>query len=352
MCLLLGCSILVSRAQDRLKFMPGYERFQKITRESTNVFKSGALTVTWLEGGHAFDYRKDGKPYRYDLATRTATELPSPPTNSPATNSARAERRPPAARDQPRPERGRQYTVAVSPDRQFTARFHDQNVWLRATNSTNEIAVTTEGDETSRVKFGSASWVYGEELFQSTAMWWSSNSQKLAFYRFDESRVPKFYLQLDQTKIQSTADVEAYAKAGGTNPVVDLFIYDVATKKTVRVDARDGKPFDNSVVGHYVYGVSWSRNGELLFHRTNRRQNIMELCAADPETGKVRVIVRETWPASWTDNSPAMQFFKDGQRFVWTSERNGWKMSAMVWDDERPGLTLQARYERAGSQVA
>ena len=283
--------------------------------------------MTWADDGKVFEYRKDGKQYRYDIDTRTSTELVRA-TNAPVTNASapRAGRRPtPANRDQPRPERGRQYTVAVSPDRQLTARYHDQNVWLRTADHTNEVAVTTDGSAKSRVKFGSASWVYGEELFQSTAMWWSSNSQKLAFYRFDESRVPEFYLQLNQTKIQSTADVEAYAKAGGTNPVVDLFIYDVAAQKTVRVEVRDGKSFENSVVGHYVYGVSWSRDNELLFHRTNRRQNIMELCAADPETGKCRVIVREEWLASWTENSPAMQFLKDGKRFVWTSERNGWK---------------------------
>jgi dipeptidyl-peptidase-4 len=93
----------------------------------------------------------------------------------------------------------------------------------------------------------------------------------------------------------------------------------------MKVDVRDGKPFDNSVVGHYVYGVSWSRDGELLFHRTNRRQNIMEFCAANPDTGECRVIVREEWPSSWTENSPAMQFLNDGKRFIWASERNGWK---------------------------
>jgi dipeptidyl-peptidase-4 len=46
--------------------------------------------------------------------------------------------------------------------------------------------------ETNGIKFGSASWVYGEELNQKTAMWWSSNSQKIAFYRFDESKVGIF----------------------------------------------------------------------------------------------------------------------------------------------------------------
>jgi dipeptidyl-peptidase 4 len=309
----LAIAPLLLCAQDRLSAMPGYERYQRMSRASTNVFKSGALSVTWTNGGKAFDYRQDGKAFRYDIAARRATEVP---TNAP---SRRSERTQPT-----RPERGRQYTSAVSPDKKFTARYRDHNVWLRATNSTNDIAVTTEGSEKSRIKLGSASWVYGEELFQNTAMWWSTNSRKLAFYRFDESQVTKFFLQLNQTKLVSTTDVEAYPKAGGTNPVVDLFIYDLETKETVRVDVRDGKPFDDSVVGHYVYGVSWSRDAELLFRRTNRRQNIMEFCAADAETGKCRVIVREEWPQSWTENSPPMRFLKDGRRFVWTSERNGW----------------------------
>ena len=87
---------------------------------------------------------------------------------------------------------------------------------------------------------------------------------------------------------------------------------------------RDGKPFDNSVVGHYVYRVSWSPDGsELLFNRTNRRQNVLEFVAANPDTGTTRVIVREEWPTGWVENSPPMQFLKDNRRFIWESERNG-----------------------------
>jgi dipeptidyl-peptidase-4 len=318
---LLGITIalatLTVSAQDRLSSMPGYERYQRVSRAATNLYKSGALSVTWTSNGQAFEYRFDGTNYHYDIAARMATILP---TNAPAPRSSRRG----SAPSEPRPARGRQYTSAKSPDGKFTASYRDRNVWLRSTNDTNRIAVTTEGNAKGRVKFGSASWVYGEELFQSTAMWWSSNSQKLAFYRFDESKVPDFYLQMDQTKIVSTADIEPYAKAGAANPVVDIFIYDLATKETVRVDVRDGQEFTDSSVGHYVYGVSWSRDGELLFHRTNRRQNIMEFCAADAATGKVRVIVREEWLESWTENSPPKFFLKDGKRFLWTSERNGW----------------------------
>jgi dipeptidyl-peptidase 4 len=305
-------------AQDRLKTMPGGARYERVTRGMTNLFVSGALSVTWTNDGKAFDYSRDNKRWRYDIAGREATELPAR-TNS---SLSRTNRR---SGDTPRPERGRQYISVRSPDGKFTALFRDQNVWLRADKETNRTQITTEGSVEKRIKLGSATWVYGEELYQSTAMWWSSNSQKLAFYRFDESPVPNFYLQMDQTKLISTADVEAYAKAGSNNPIADLYIYDLETKKTTHVDVRSGKPFNNEALGHYVYDVSWSRDGELLFHRTNRRQNIMELCAADADSGAVRVVVREEWLASWTENLPTMQFLKDGKRFIWSSERNGWR---------------------------
>jgi dipeptidyl-peptidase-4 len=121
-------------------------------------------------------------------------------------------------------------------------------------------------------------------------------------------------------------DIEAYPKAGAPNPVADILIYDIETKKKITLDVRDGKPFENAVVGHYVYRVAWSPDGtELLVNRTNRRQNIMEFSACSPATAKCRAIVREEWPASWTDNSPAMRFLKDGKRFIWTSFRTGWK---------------------------
>jgi len=316
-------SPIAALAQDRLKTMPGYARYQRMSRELTNAVKLGALTVTWKEGGKSFEYEKDGKRYVYSIAERKATEVEKPA--KPSTRSGEAGTRGRRGRGNP-PERGRQYTSALSPDGKFKAFYRDRNLWLSDTNGANEFAVTTDGSDKTRVKYGTASWVYGEELFQNTAMWWSTNSKKLAFYRFDESHVPDYYLTLNQTNIQSKLDVEPYTKTGSTNPVVDLLIYDLATKKSVQVDVRDGTPFDNSVVGHYVYGISWTADGrELLFHRTNRRQNILEFCGADPETGKTRVIIREEWLPSWVENLPPQRFLKDGRRFIWTSERTGWR---------------------------
>lgn len=302
-------------AQDRLRSMPGYENFQRVGRQIRGSVVSGALTVSWADDGQSFTYRTDGRTYRYDLRSGQATQL--------SQAEALEEGRRTASRT---PERGRQYEELLSPDGTKKAFYRDRNLWISEADGGNEIAVTTDGSVENRIKNGTASWVYGEELYQNTAFWWSPNGRKIAYYRFDEGEVRDYYLQLDQTRIQSALDIEAYPKAGTPNPVVDLYIYDLDTGERVRVDVRDGKPFIDDVVGHYVYRVGWTPDGsELTFNRTNRRQNIMEFVACSPETGSCRVVVREEWPASWTENSPEMRYLDDGRRFIWASERTGWR---------------------------
>lgn len=300
-------------AQSRLPNMPGYEKFKIMSPEIRNSVKSDWRFLEWNKEGTEFNFFAGGKTFTYNIDTKTTVEIVgvTPPPNRLMATGAR-------------PERGRQYTSAVSPDKTLKAFYRNRNIWLSDADGKNEIAITTNGNEKDRIKYGSASWVYGEELDQNTAMWWSPDNKKVAFYRFDEGKVKDYYLQYKQLKLLDSVEVEPYVKVGGNNPIVDLFIYDVESKKTIQVDVRDGQPFTNSVVGHYIYGIEWTADGtELLFHRTNRKQNIMEFTAADPETGKTRVVVHEEWLASYTKNSPDMKFLADGKRFIWTSERNG-----------------------------
>ena len=305
-------------AQNRLKTYPGYEQYQKMSKEIQGAVKLGTIQqTTWKDGGKALEYTKDGKIWRYDLKSKKTTEV------GPAQPPAKPEG---MGRPAGMPERGRQFSEAVSPDKKLKAFYRGRNLWLSDADGKNEFAVTTEGNEKARTKYGSASWVYGEELNQNSAMWWSPDSKRIAYYRFDESKVPDYFLQLDQTKLYSKADIEAYPKAGQPNPIAEIYIYDIGAKNITQVDVRDGKPFDDAVVGHYAYHVAWSPDGkELLFNRTNRRQNIMEFTAANPVTGKCRVIIREEWPPSWTENSPPMQYLKDNKRFIWASERTGFR---------------------------
>jgi len=224
------------------------------------------------------------------------------------------------------PARGRQYTEAWTADSAMKAVYRENNLFISARDGSAERQLTTDGSKERRIKYGTASWVYGEELDQVTAMWWSPNGKQLAYYRFDENPVKDYWLQMDQTAVQGSVMIEAYPKAGTQNPTVDLFVYDQVTGKTVRIDARDGKPLTDEVVGHYVYGITWSPDGsEILLRRTNRRQNVMEFAACSPTTGACRVLVREEWLASWTENSPAIRWLADGKRFIWESERTGFK---------------------------
>lgn len=331
---LLCCAVVVLAsqelaAQDRLASMPGHDNYQKMVKQLPGAIKSGEVGVTWKDGGKALEYRHDGKLIRFDIATGKTESLPDPKTPGKGFPGKFS----PGGRKGAGGKgggggavaRGRQATSMLSPDGQFRAFYRDRNLWLSDAKGLIEMAVTTDGSEKARIKNGSASWVYGEELFQRTAIWWSPDSKKIAFYRFDESKVGDYYLALDQAALMTKLDAEPYPKAGAPNPVVDLLVYDLISKKTVKLDVRDGKPFADDVVGHYAYHVSWSPDGkEVLFNRTNRKQNVMEFVAANPTSGKCRVIVREEWPASWVENIPAMRFLKDNRRFIWASERTGW----------------------------
>jgi len=64
---------------------------------------------------------------------------------------------------------------------------------------------------------------------------------------------------------------------------------------------------------------------EVLLNRTNRKQNVLEFAACSPETGHCRAIVHEAWQTGWIENRPELRFLKDGKRFIWESQRNGWK---------------------------
>ncbi|MFO0846426.1 MAG: DPP IV N-terminal domain-containing protein [Gemmataceae bacterium] len=314
-------------AQDRLKSMPGYEQYRKMSTAIPGSVKSGAVAVSWKDGGKALEYSRDGTAYRYGIADGKEEAVGKGKEGAGGRFPGKGRfQRGGGGGGGGGVARGRQATGSPSPDGQYRAFYRDRNLWLSDAKGVLEMRITADGDEKARIKNGTASWVYGEELFQRSAMWWSPDGKKIAFYRFDEGKVIDYYLSLAQTSIQSKLDVEAYPKAGAPNPVVDLLVYDLPSKRTTRVDVRDGKPFEGGVVGHYVYNVSWSPDGkEVHFYRTNRRQDVMEFAAADPATGKCRVVVREEWPESWVENLPRLRYLKDNKRFVWPSQRTGWR---------------------------
>ena len=315
--LLLAVAVILPLApaagQDRLKDMPGYDRYSEMVPKISEAMVSGAIVrPEWADNSNSFTYSRGDKRWRFDVKSQSSVEVAEP--DEPAGFGG----------GMPRVARGRQAAEAMSPDSSRRAFYRDRNLWVSSADSSNERQITTDGSEALRIKYGTASWVYGEELGQRTAMWWSPDGTSIAFYRFDEMPVRDYYLQTGQATVEGSVEVEAYPKAGTDNPIVDLLVYDLAAGTAQKLDIRMGQPFQDDVVGYYAYNVSWSADGsEVLLNRTNRRQNVMEFTACSPTTGSCRVVVREEWPASWTDNRPTLRWLEDGKRFIWESERTG-----------------------------
>lgn len=306
--------------QDRLPTMPRYERYARLRSEILTSVAGGNIDAAWAKDSRSFTFTKGATLMRYDLATHRTNEAKEEEESAQAMPSVLE-----LQQNRARPERGRQFDVAYSPDGGLKAFYKDRNLHVSKTDGSSKIDVTTEGSAAARTKFGSGSWVYGEELEAHEAMWWSPDGKKLAYYKFDESKTPDYYIAMHQVNIQDTLDTEAYPKVDAPNPIVDLYVYDLAAQTRTWIDKNLSEP----ELGEYVYDVQWSPDGhELLFHRTNRKQNHLQLCAADPNTGRSRVVVDEAWPNSWVENHPPTIWLKDhknDRQFLWLSERNGYR---------------------------
>jgi dipeptidyl-peptidase-4 len=210
--------------------------------------------------------------------------------------------------------RGRSYGDILSPDLKSRAFTRDYNLYIKDMDG-NETALTTDGTEDLRN--GYPDWVYPEELGQYEAFWWSPDSKKIAFMQFDESPVYKYPI-VHAVSAEPRYDLQSYPVPGANNPIIRLFIADIATKKLVRLDTGD----DLDV---YLYRGKWTPDGkEFTYHRLNRLQNRVELFAADPATGKTRLFLTDTDPC-YIDEVTDLVFLSDNQRFLWTSERSGWR---------------------------
>jgi dipeptidyl-peptidase-4 len=193
--------------------------------------------------------------------------------------------------------------------------------------------------------------VYGEELDQNTAMWWSPDSKRIAYYDFDETPVKDYYLLAGLSGLRTRPVSGGYPKPGDPNPVAKLEIYDLASGTRTPVDV--GPSADQ-----YVYGVRWSPKGDaLLWFRAPRRQDVVELMVTDPATGASRALITERQD-SWQENSPTIRFLEDGSRFLWESESNGhsnwelWDLKkgrlARLTDDSWVAESIVEVDERAG----
>src|SRR4029079_4780325 len=98
--------------------MPGYEQYQKLLREIPTALRSGALAARWSDDSRAVEYTREGKPYRFDIASRQTLDNPATGNNA---------RDPRGQVQTGQPDRGRQFTSSLSPDGRLTAFYRNRN---------------------------------------------------------------------------------------------------------------------------------------------------------------------------------------------------------------------------------
>ena len=298
------------RRQDlRFDQLPGFERYKEIRDNSRKLQEGGRVyKIRWSQDGSKIGFTLDGQKKQFNVADKAITDRTDNLVDKSLRDNVTAG---------PKVERAKQVTLERSPDKKWRAVYRDHNVVLEP-KSKNDSAIKVTKNGKSRRRFGTCCWVYGEELDQQTAMWWSPDSRKLAYYEVDESEMSDYYLTVDNTSTYTKLQTVRYPKAGDKNPQVSLHIYDLDTRQNVKVKL-DGDPTQ------YLFNVRFSPSGEeLLFSRMSRRQNKLEVMAADLSNGETRVVVSET-QATWQNNRPLMRFLDDGQRFIWETERTQWK---------------------------
>lgn len=209
-------------------------------------------------------------------------------------------------------------TPRFSPDGKYVAYTRDNNLFACDLDTGLEYQITADGSDT--VLNGYESWVYMEEVSnrvsQYAAFWWSPDSRRIVFQRFDDSPVPVFNI-VRSTGVHGELERERYPKAGDPNPRVRLGIASLQDNKVVWAD------FDENADEYLAWPKWLPDSSRVVVQWMNRGQDDVKLFAVDPTTGKKQEIYDEKQSA-WVEFFPDLYFFKDGSGFLLRTDADGW----------------------------
>lgn len=211
--------------------------------------------------------------------------------------------------------------LTYSPDSTRCAFTRGNNLYVVNVAEKDTLRLTQDGSNV--VLNGYASWVYYEEIFgrhtNYKAFWWSPDSKKLAWYRFDDSKVtyfPIYSAKQQGDRCWGQLRETRYPLAGEPNPGVKLYISDLSKGETITAfdEAEDvyyGTPF-------------WDKDSrELFVSRMPRRQNHLDLFAVSAADGSRRLVYKEDYP-TWIEWIEGMLFTDEGLYMARDFE-SGWQ---------------------------
>ena len=274
--------------------------------------------------------------------------------------------------------------LTYSPDSTMLAFTRDNDLYVVNIADGKETRLTSDGSDV--ILNGYASWVYYEEIFgrptRYKAFWWSPDSKKLAFYRFDNSAVPMFPIysafadpdgaasQSQSPKITDLAlggslSETRYPKAGQCNPTVKIGLVDILSNEITWAD------FD-SEQDQYFGPPFWSPDSrEFFVPRMPRLQNALDLYAVNTSDGSRRHVYNETYKtwlnwiysAIFTDKGLYMvrEFETEWQQIYFLSYDGGdfrrltdgpnWNVNLIEVDEKKGDVYFTAKRDAVAKQA-
>ena len=216
---------------------------------------------------------------------------------------------------------GKQRLTTFSPDGTKVAFVRDNNLFWMDLATLEEYAITTDGKLNSII-YGTTDWVYEEEFAITKGFQWSPDSKKIAFFRFDESKVKEYNMQMWGSLYPDDYRYK-YPKAGEDNSKVEVWVYDLTDGVTL-------KPQLGSERDQYLPRFQWADNNMLAVMRMNRLQNNMEIIAVNTET-MAQTTIYDEQDRAYVEVPDTWQFIavgkgkKSKQQLLLTSERDGFR---------------------------
>ena len=234
--------------------------------------------------------------------------------------------------------------LTYSPDQTKLAFTRDNDLYVVDIETEVETRLTFDGSDV--ILNGYASWVYYEEILgrpsRYKAFWWSPDSRKIGFYRFDNSQVPMFPIYsafanpvaaASQSQSPRVTDLALggslsetrYPKARQTNPQVQIGIIDLdtslrGTEGAVAISWADFNPEDDQYFGIPFWGPD---SQEFFIARMPRLQNTIDLYAVSVADGSKRHVYNETYKTwlNWFDGV----VFTDKGLYMAREFETGWQ---------------------------
>jgi len=222
----------------------------------------------------------------------------------------------------------------LSPDGRHVSFLRDHALWLAST-SDNAPARRLSPAGSEDLREGEPDWSYRHELDLQTAYWWSPDSSRIAYLEFDDHATNKYILRSSEGRESAIP----YPLPGTPLPVVRVFVQPIGGGPRKAIDIR------GSSTG-YLPRVDWMPDSQhVAIEHLSRGQKNLDLFIVNATTGQSRIAISEK-DDYWLNLNEGPRFLADGHRFLWTSERSGYRHLYLYdIDGRQPAQLTHGKWE-------